>query len=117
MSGIYDDLVVPYVGPGFCCAVSCQFFGYEPFHKPIEGCKGYENFQKIQKIESIHTIYDPKFSLHLFMDFASNQKWRCYNKNCPINWSEPFHCQGDKECILFVNISTYLHIQTQKKWQ
>ena len=93
MSGIYEDLVIPYIGPGFCCAVSCRFFGYEPFHKQHEGCKGYENFQKI---ESIDTLYDPKFSLHLFMDFASNQKWRCYTKNCPINWSEPFHCPGDK---------------------
>ena len=54
MSGIYDDLVIPYVGPGFCCAVSCQFFAYEPFHKPIEGCKGNENFQKLkQLIESL----------------------------------------------------------------
>ena len=87
----YHDLIIPYVGPGFCCSVCCIFFHYEPFHKPIQGCKGYENFEKIGNKED---TYDSKFNLHHFMDFASNEKWKCFAKNCPIHWSEPFHCQG-----------------------
>ena len=98
MSGIYDDLIIPYVGPGFCCSVSCIFFHYEPFHKPIQGCKAYENFEKIGNKED---TYDSKFNLHHFMDFASNEKWKCFAKNCPIHWSEPFHCQGDIRCVQF----------------
>ena len=112
MSGIYDDLVIPYVGPGFCCAVSCQFFAYEPFHKPIEGCKGYENFQNI---EAIDRIFDPNFTLHYFMDFASNEKWKCYIKNCPIHWSEPFHCQEDIRCVQFPKFCEYFNIPSNSE--
>ena len=107
MSEIFHDLVVPYLGPGFCCALSCQYFHYESFHKPIQGCKGFENFKEI---ESNKMIVDPKFSLHKFMDFAANQKWKCFNKKCPISWSEPFHCQGDSRCISFSSFCEYFNI-------
>ena len=95
---ICQDLVIPYLGPGFYCRVSCRFFRYEPFHKPMEGCLSFADFINLKPSNS---IFDPKFSLHYFMDFASNERWKCYNKQCPISWSEPFHCQGDKRCISY----------------
>jgi len=107
MSEIFQDLVDPYLGPGFCCAVSCKFFHYEPFHKPIQGCKGFENFKTIKPN---NTMVDPNFSLHYFMDFASNEKWKCHNKKCLISWSEPFHCQGDSRCISFPKFCEYFSI-------
>ena len=61
MAGVCEDLVPLYLGPGFCCKVSCQFFKYEPFHKPIEGCLGYESFQTLEPSDS---HFDPKFTLH-----------------------------------------------------
>ena len=112
MSGIYDDLIIWNVKPGFCCSVSCIFFHYEPFHKPIQGCKGYEHFVNIENKED---TYDPKFKLHHFMDFASNEKWKCFAKNCPINWSEPFHSQGDKRCIQFPKFCDYFNIPSNSE--
>ena len=44
------------------------------------------------------------------MDFASNQRWRCHNKQCLISWSEPFHCQGDQRCISHKKIWEYFDI-------
>ena len=112
MSEIFHDLVVPYLGPGFCCALSCQYFQYESFHKPMQGCKGFENFKEI---ENNKMIVDPKFSLHKFMDFYANQKWKCFNKKCPISWSEPFHCQGDARCISFPKFCEYFNIPVSHK--
>ena len=112
MSEIFHDLVVPYLGPGFCCAVSCQYFHYESFHKPIQGCKGFEKFNTIMiKLMSCNnSMVDPNFSLHHFMDFAANEKWKCHNKKCLISWSEPFHCQGDSRCISFPMFCEYFNI-------
>ena len=64
---LYEDLVTPYVGPGFCCKVSCKFFAYEPFHKPIEGCKGYDDFMARKPSTA---IFDQSFTQEYFMDFA-----------------------------------------------
>jgi len=74
---LYEDLVTPYKGPGFCCKVSCKFFAYEPFHKPIKGCKGYDDFMARNPSTA---IFDQFFTLEYFMDFASNEHWKCYNK-------------------------------------
>ena len=104
---LFEDQFIPYLGPGFCSSVSCKFFHYEPFHKPIEGCSSFNNFMNSQLTTS---IFDPKFTLHYFMDFASNEKWRCYNKQCQISWSEPFHCQGDKRCISYQKFCEYFNI-------
>ena len=104
---VFEDLITPYLGPGFCCKVSCKFFHYEPFHKPIEGCKGYEDF--VAQAPSTAT-YDQSFTLEYFMDFASNEKWKCYNKKCPISWSKPFHCQGDKECISHAKFCSHFNV-------
>ena len=101
---IYEDQLVPYLGPGFCSRVSCKFFHYEPFHKPIEGCSSFEDFKNIKQNNS---AFDEKFSLNYFMDFASNERWRCYNKQCAISWSEPVHCQGDMRFISFPNFCQY----------
>ena len=63
-------------------------------------------------------IYDRRFDLHHFMEFSSNEKWKCPSKNCPIHWTEPFHCQENKSCIYFLNsaiISTSLLIWNLKK--
>ena len=46
---VFEDQLVPYLGPGFCSRVSCKFFHYEPFHKPIEGCLSFEDFKNIQE--------------------------------------------------------------------
>jgi len=89
MSRIYDDLIIPYVGPGFCCSVSCIF----------------------EKEDT----YDSKFNLHHFMDFASNEKWKCFAKNCPIHWSEPFHCQGDIRCVQFPKFCEYFNIPSNSE--
>ena len=104
---IFEDQLIPYLGPGFCSRVSCKFFHYEPFHKPIEGCSSFEDFKHIQPTNS---VFDKKFNLNYFMDFASNERWRCYNKQCSISWSEPFHCQGDTRCISFPKFCDYFNI-------
>ena len=104
---LFDDQLIPYLGPGFCSKVSCKFFHYEPFHKPIVGCSSFDFFKNL---EPSTLIFDPKFSLHFFMDFASNQRWRCYNKQCQISWSEPFHCQGDSRCISYEKFCLYFSI-------
>ena len=104
---VFEDLITPYLGPGFCCKVSCKFFHYEPFHKPIEGCKGYEDF--VAQAPSTAT-YDQSFTLEYFMDFASNEKWKCYNKKCPISWSKPFHCQGYKECMPHTKFCSHFNV-------
>ena len=93
MSGINEDLVTPCLGTGFCCVVSCQFFRYEPFHKSIEGCKGFDTFQQIEPIN--YRIVNPNFSLHM---------------NCSVSWSEPFYCQGDQRCIQFPKFCAYFKI-------
>ena len=62
---LYEDLVTPYVGPGFCCKVSCKFFAYESFHKPIEGCKGYDDFMARKPSTA---IFDQSFTLEYFID-------------------------------------------------
>ena len=58
------DLVIPFVGPGCCNDRKCQFYWYEFYHKPIEGCVKWNEFQdqalQIQKFDSnfkIHVIY------------------------------------------------------------
>ena len=102
-----EDQIIPYLGPGFCSRVSCKFFNYEQFHKPVEGCSSFNEFLNLKPTTS---VFDPNFTLHYFMDFASNEKWRCHNKQCQISWSEPFHCQGDERCISFQKFCLHFSI-------
>ena len=119
---LFEDQIIPYLGPGFCSKVSCKFFHYEPFHKPIQGCSSFHFFKNL---EPSTLIFDPKFNLKFFMDFASNERWRCYNKQCQISWSEPFHCQGDSRCISYEKFCLHFSIpykeisnfQTTKQFQ
>ena len=106
MAGVYEDLVTLYLGPAFCCKVSCQFFKYEPFHKPIEGCLGDESFQTLTSSDS---NFDEKFALHFFMD-CFEWKLEMLQKNCPISWSKPFHCLGDKQCISHSKFCSHFNI-------
>ena len=64
---IFEDQLIPYLGPGFCSRVSCKFFHYEPFHKPIEGCSSFEDFKHIQPTNS---VFDKKIQLELFHGFC-----------------------------------------------
>jgi len=37
--------------------------------------------------------------------------WSCpFNKNCPISWSKPFHCLGDKQCISHSKFCSHFNI-------
>ena len=58
---ILEDQIVPYLGPGFCSSLSCKFFLYEPFHKPIEGCSNFEHFKTLKQSNS---VFDNRFNLH-----------------------------------------------------
>ena len=72
---------------------------------------------KILKKLEIRRIpsYDLEFNLHYFMDFVSNEKWKCFAKNCPIHWSEPFHCQGDIRCVQFPKFCEYFNIPSNSE--
>ena len=51
----------------FTNLVCIQFFHYEPFHKLIQGCKGFDAFQQIALTN--YCFVDPNFSLHHFLHF------------------------------------------------
>ena len=115
---LFEDQIIPYLGPGFCSSVSCKFFHNEPFHKPIEGCSSFNNFMNSQLTTS---IFDPKFTLHYLWILLQTKNDDAIINNVKFHGASHFIAKEISAVFLiksFVNISTSLLFQlplNQKK--
>ena len=102
-----EEKVVPYVGEGCCHNRKCQFYRYQYYYKPTEGCLMWAEFQHKEKITQ---KFGSNFKIHEFMDYASyGERWRCYQTNCHARL-EGIHsralqmCSGHEQFCSFFNI-------------
>ena len=63
-----EEKVVPYVAEGCCHNRKCQFYRYQYYHKPTEGCLMWAEFQNKGKITTI-VKFGSNFKIHEFMEY------------------------------------------------